>query len=61
VHAAAKKIVKRGTRISDPSKRIQTYEKRMTVNGFRARYSVTVDSHDGNNIITFFPVGKSAV
>ncbi|MFF3879111.1 RHS repeat-associated core domain-containing protein, partial [Streptomyces sp. NPDC001978] len=61
VHAAAKKIVKRGTRISDPSKRIQTYEKRMTVNGFSARYSVTVDSHDGNNIITFFPVGKSAV
>ncbi|MEU5308144.1 RHS repeat-associated core domain-containing protein [Streptomyces sp. NPDC021562] len=61
VHAAAKTIVKRGTRISDPAKRIQTFEKRMTVNGHSARYSVTVDSHDGNNIITFFPMGKSAV
>ncbi|MFF4901667.1 RHS repeat-associated core domain-containing protein [Streptomyces sp. NPDC001068] len=61
VHAAAKKVVQRGTRISDPAKRIQTFEKRMTVNGHSARYSVTVDSHDGNNIITFFPVGKSAV
>ncbi len=26
-----------------------------------ARFQVTVDSHDGNNIITFFPVDKSAV
>jgi RHS repeat-associated protein len=60
VHRAAKKVVKSGMRISDPSKRIQTYEKRMTVNGFSARYRVTVDSHDGNNIITFFPAGRSA-
>ncbi|TLS46789.1 Rhs protein [Streptomyces montanus] len=61
VHEAAAKIVKKGTRISDPSKRIQTYEMRTKVNGMRGRFSVTVDSHDSNNIITFFPVGKSFV
>ena len=57
---AATKIVRKGTRISDPGKTVQTFEKRMKVNGMRGRFSVSVDSTDGNNIITFFPVGKSA-
>ncbi|WP_290439858.1 RHS repeat-associated core domain-containing protein [Streptomyces sp. M1013] len=61
VHAAAKKAVRNGTRISDPGRRIQNFQKRMKVNGMYARFQVTVDSHDGNNIITFFPVDKSAV
>ncbi|MFF6968052.1 RHS repeat-associated core domain-containing protein [Streptomyces anthocyanicus] len=61
VHAAARKAVRNGTRISDPGRRIQNFQKRMKVNGMYARFQVTVDSHDGNNIITFFPVDKSAV
>ncbi|MFF7606103.1 RHS repeat-associated core domain-containing protein [Streptomyces parvulus] len=61
VHAAAKKAVRNGTRISDPGRRIQNFQKRMKVNGMYGRFQVTVDSHDGNNIITFFPVEKSAV
>ncbi|MET8622482.1 RHS repeat-associated core domain-containing protein [Kitasatospora sp. NPDC004669] len=59
VQAAVEKVVKRGQRISDPGRRMQLYEKRMTVNGMSARYRVLVDSHDGNRVVTFFPVGKS--
>ncbi|MFI9588200.1 putative T7SS-secreted protein [Streptomyces sp. NPDC052236] len=59
VEAAAEKLVERGTRISDPDRTIQTFEKRMTVDGMRARYRLVVDSTDGNRVITFFPVGKS--
>lgn len=59
VQAAADKIVEKGTRISDPNRTIQTFEKRMSVNGMRAVYRLVVDSSDGNRIITFFPVGKS--
>ncbi|MFH8384205.1 RHS repeat-associated core domain-containing protein [Kitasatospora sp. NPDC018058] len=57
---AAEKIVAKGKRVSDnPNGRIQTFDKRMKVNGMRAVFRVSVDTHDGNNIITFFPVGKS--
>ena len=59
VEAAADKIVEKGTRISDPNRTIQTFEKRMSVNGMRAVYRLVVDSTDDNRIITFFPVGKS--
>ncbi|MFD0528947.1 RHS repeat-associated core domain-containing protein [Kitasatospora arboriphila] len=59
VQDAVEKVVKRGQRISDPGRRMQLYERRMTVNGMSARYRVLVDSHDGNRVITFFPVGKS--
>lgn len=52
-------MIEKGTRVSDPARRMQTYEKRMIVNGMRARYRLVVDSDDGNRIITFFPVGKS--
>ncbi|APU40733.1 putative T7SS-secreted protein [Streptomyces sp. TN58] len=61
VQAAAEKVLEKGTRISEPDRRIQTFEKRMVVNGMRARYRLVVDSMDGNRIITFFPVGKSYV
>src|SRR5262249_9308966 len=53
---AADYLVDKGTRISDPSRRIQTFEKRMKVNGVRDRVRVIVDSHDGNRVITMFPV-----
>ncbi|WP_240362600.1 MULTISPECIES: hypothetical protein [unclassified Streptomyces] len=56
---AAETMIEKGTRVSDPARRMQTYEKRMIVNGMRARYRLVVDSDDGNRIITFFPVGKS--
>ncbi|OKJ06699.1 RHS repeat-associated core domain-containing protein [Kitasatospora sp. CB01950] len=59
VQSAAEKLVKRGQRISDPAKRMQLYEHRLTVNGMSARYRVLVDSHDFNRVITFFPVEKS--
>lgn len=59
VEKAAETMIEKGTRVSDPARRMQTYEKRMIVNGMRARYRLVVDSDDGNRIITFFPVGKS--
>ncbi|MFG2718450.1 RHS repeat-associated core domain-containing protein [Streptomyces sp. NPDC048416] len=59
VEEAAQKIMDGGTRVSDPSRTIQTFEKRMIVNGMRARFRLAVDSSDGNRIITFFPVGRS--
>ncbi|MEU0597289.1 RHS repeat-associated core domain-containing protein [Streptomyces sp. NPDC006393] len=59
VEKAAQTMIDKGTRVSDPARRMQTFEKRMVVNGMRARYRLVVDSEDGNRIITFFPVGKS--
>ncbi|MFF1406348.1 RHS repeat-associated core domain-containing protein [Streptomyces sp. NPDC058294] len=59
VEKAARTMNQRGQRVSDASRRIQTFEKRMTVNGMSARYRLIVDSGDENRIITFFPVGKS--
>ena len=59
VDKAARTMIQRGTRVSDPARRIQIFEKRMTVNGMSARYRLVVDSGDGNRVITFFPVEKS--
>ncbi|MGW3458381.1 DUF6531 domain-containing protein [Streptomyces olivaceoviridis] len=59
VEKAVRTMIERGQRVSDPARRIQTFEKRMTVNGMSARYRLIVDSEDGNRVITFFPVGKS--
>jgi RHS repeat-associated protein len=59
VLAAAEKMVAKGTRVSDPNKRMQTFEMRMKVNGFTARNKLIVDSWDGNRVITFFPEGRS--
>ncbi len=56
IDAATKKVVLKGTRISDPKYRMQTYEKRIKVNGKVDRVRVTVDSHDHNRVITAFPV-----
>ncbi|WP_223262524.1 RHS repeat domain-containing protein, partial [Variovorax beijingensis] len=49
-------LVKSGTRTSNPSSRIQTFEKRTVVNGVRGRYRGVFDSQDGNRTITAFPV-----
>lgn len=56
VTRAAEDLVARGTRISDPSRRIQTFERRMKVNGVRDRVRVVVDSDDENRVISIFPV-----
>ncbi len=55
---AARKIIIKGKRQSDPNKIRQVFEKRMTVNGKRAQYRLVVDSDDANIIITIFPIGK---
>ncbi|MBK0115767.1 MULTISPECIES: hypothetical protein [unclassified Delftia] len=47
-------LVKNGVRVSDPKKRIQTYEKRMLVNGEIDRIKGVFDSHDGNRTITAY-------
>ncbi|MEU9993009.1 RHS repeat-associated core domain-containing protein [Streptomyces sp. NPDC048045] len=59
VEKAVGTMLKRGQRVSDPARRIQTFEKRMTVNDMSARYRLIVDSEDGNRVITFVQVGKS--
>ncbi len=59
VQAAAEKLVEKGTRVSDPARTLQTFEKRMTVNGMRANYRLIVDSTDRNRIIAFFLIGNS--
>jgi RHS repeat-associated protein len=53
--AAAKEIVKSGTRLSDPARRIQTFEDKIKINSQRDRVRVVVDSQTGN-VITIFPV-----
>ncbi|THJ31120.1 RHS repeat protein [Lampropedia aestuarii] len=49
-------LVKKGTRITDPSRRIQTFEIKTKVNGLRARFRGIFDSKDQNRTITTFPV-----
>ncbi|WP_328715504.1 RHS repeat-associated core domain-containing protein [Nocardia salmonicida] len=56
IETAAREIVERGTRQSDPSKECQVFERRMTINGLRTNYRLVVDSTDGNNIVTMFPI-----
>ena len=52
----ASKIVQKGTRISDPSRRIQSFERVVKVGGRRDRVRVVVDSDDGNRVVTMHPV-----
>jgi hypothetical protein len=52
---AAKKVIKNGTRVSDPSRTVQTFEDRIVVNGMRDRVRVVIDSSTGE-VITIFPV-----
>jgi RHS repeat-associated protein len=52
---ASQKLVDKGTRISDPSRRMQVFEDKIKVNGIKERVRVTVDSATGE-IITIHPV-----
>jgi RHS repeat-associated protein len=44
-----------GTRISNPGKAMQIFEKRMSINGLSAGYRLVVDTAN-NRVVTFFPV-----
>lgn len=55
LQGAARQIVGRGRRISDPSRQIQTFERRITINGQSDNVRVIVDTADGR-VITMFPV-----
>ena len=52
----ASKIVQKGNRISDPSRRVQSFERVVKVGGRRDRVRVVVDSDDGNRVVTMHPV-----
>lgn len=53
---AANKVVTKGRRVTeDVNRRTQTFENKMVANGRQDIISVTVDSHDGNRMITMFP------
>jgi hypothetical protein len=58
LEAAAKKIVLKGTRLTEAGRRIVTYEGRVKILKKNLVVRVTVDSQDGNRIITMFPVGR---
>ena len=51
---AAKRIVAKGKRLSDPARRMQRFQKRISVNGLRDHVTVILDSRDGS-VITMFP------
>lgn len=53
---AAKDVVAKGTRLSNPSRTVQSFEDKVKVNGQRDRVRVVVDSSDNNRVITMFPV-----
>jgi hypothetical protein len=53
---AARDIVKNGTRISNPGRRIQTFQMKVKINGQKNLVRVVVDADDANRVITMFPV-----
>jgi hypothetical protein len=53
---AAKDIVKNGTRISNPGRRIQIFQMKVKINGRKNLVRVVVDADDANRVITMFPV-----
>nr|WP_276554525.1 RHS repeat-associated core domain-containing protein [Pseudomonas peradeniyensis] len=56
IQTACECLVKKGTRTTTPDRRIQIYEKRITINGERDRVRGVFDSADNNRTITIFPV-----
>ena len=56
VEQAIRRVIKKGRRLTpDGTRRMQTFEHRVTVNGQTDVIRVTVDSWDGNRVITAFP------
>jgi len=57
---AANKVVKGGHRKTvDSLRRIQTFERKIVVNGKKDLVRVTIDTHEQNKVITMFPVRGS--
>lgn len=57
LESASNQIIKKGKRVTeDITKRMQTFEKKMTINGKTDLVRMTVDAGDNNRIITMFPV-----
>lgn len=56
IEAAAADLVENGTRVSDPTRAVQVYERRMNINGLRTNYRVVVDTSNGHRVVTLFPV-----
>ncbi|MGI8521631.1 MAG: eCIS core domain-containing protein [Actinomycetota bacterium] len=52
---AANDVVANGVRLSEPGRRMQTFESRITVHGRSDRVRIRVDASDGR-VITIFPV-----
>ncbi|WP_170833407.1 hypothetical protein [Litoreibacter albidus] len=55
LQAATDEIVQKGVRQTPPTSRVQTFERRMTINGLRANYKVVVDTVD-DSVITMYPM-----
>lgn len=53
---AAEQIVKNGSRISAPGRRLQTFQMKIKINGRKDVVRLVVDSDDANRVITMFPV-----
>lgn len=56
IEQAANTIVAKGKRVSDPAKRIQTFEMDIVVNKKKDLVRIIVDADAGNRVITIFPV-----
>ena len=56
LQAVCECLVKQGTRISDPKRTMQIYERKMKLNGQRDRIRGVFDASDNNRVITVFPV-----
>jgi hypothetical protein len=52
---AAKEIVEKGLRISKPGQRMQSFQRKMKINGRVDLIQIIVDSYDGNRVVTMFP------
>jgi hypothetical protein len=50
-------VYEKGTRVGDPKKIMQTFEKRLKINGESANYRLSVDTAN-NEVISFFKIGK---
>ena len=53
---AIEKVYSKGTRVSDPEKAVQTFEKRIRINNESANYRLIVD-RKAQEVVTFFRIG----
>jgi len=51
------KVFSKGTRVSDPNRVVQTFQKRIKINGQSANYRLIVDTNN-SDVITFFKIGQ---